>query len=131
MILIFFLKVDLIIKQYSLTLIEQWGKELNFNFNAEFKEIVYTFNLKFENKSRLKIDFGYYPYIRIEKGGNLNGIEVDSLSDIAVNKLLTVSQRTNVKDFEILPKMIKPLSLDELRLFFRQKAKELGTKAVV
>lgn len=35
------------------------------------------------------------------------------------------------EDFDYLPKMIKPLSLDELKTFFRQKAKEIGRKITV
>jgi hypothetical protein len=91
--------------------------------------------------------------------------------DIAINKLLTVSQRNEVKDFvdlyylldkfslwdlrsgvkekfnietdsiliasdflkvedfNFLPRMIKSLDIDELKLFFREKAKELGSKS--
>jgi len=94
------------------------------------------------------------------------------LADIATNKLLTINQRTQVKDFvdlyfllekytvwdlmegmrikyrmktepffvasdflkvedfEFLPKMIKPLDLNELKSFFREKAKETAKKAV-
>jgi len=34
------------------------------------------------------------------------------------------------KDFENLPRMIKPLTLEKLKFFFRQEARELGQKAV-
>src|SRR5436190_2938449 len=102
----------------------------------------------------------------------INGIDVDSLIDIAVNKLLVTQQRTEVKDFvdlyfllkkftvwdliegvrikfkvtidpliigsdflkvesfDYLPKMIKPLSLKELKRFFKEKAKDVGLKVV-
>ncbi len=32
--------------------------------------------------------------------------------------------------FVALPRMIKPLTLEELKAFYRQKAKELGIKQV-
>jgi len=35
-----------------------------------------------------------------------------------------------VADFDHLPRMIKPLSLDELQTFFIEQAKELGRSAV-
>ena len=35
-----------------------------------------------------------------------------------------------VDEFDALPRMIKPLTLDELKIFFREKAKELGKIAV-
>ena len=36
-----------------------------------------------------------------------------------------------VEDFTFLPRMIKQLSLDELKLFYRKKARDLGMKSVV
>ena len=128
------------------------------------------FLLKFNNTTTLKVDFGYYPYKQIEKPNELNGIKTDSLTDIAVNKFLTITQRNTVKDFvdlyfllekftvweliegvrikfrmqlepfilasdflkvedfSFLPRMIAPLTLGELKSFYRQKAQDLGKK---
>jgi len=36
----------------------------------------------------------------------------------------------NSKELKFLPKMIKPLTLDELKSFFRLQAKKLGTKVI-
>lgn len=100
------------------------------------------------------------------------GLSIDSLRDIAANKLLTVNQRTAVKDyvdlyfllkeftiwdllygveakyrmeldtilialdfmkveqFKFLPKMTKPLTLQELKTFFKDKAIEVGKRIV-
>ncbi len=81
-------------------LMDDLGRKLKFKFESRFNEIVYVFNLKFAEGETLKIDFGYYPYKLIENGGkNEMGIKIDSLRDIATNKLLTVSQRTDIKDF--------------------------------
>lgn len=35
-----------------------------------------------------------------------------------------------IEDFTLLPKMIKPLTLDQLKSFFRVLAKKLGKKVV-
>lgn len=35
-----------------------------------------------------------------------------------------------VEEFDYLPKMIKPLSLEKLKSFFIQKAKEVGMRSV-
>lgn len=155
-----------------LTLLEDWSKKYGFTFQSRFNQVVYMFNLVFNNKATLKIDFGYYPYQRLKKGVINNRVQVDSLTDIAVNKLLTISQRSDVKDFvdlyfllkkftvwdlvervrlkfnrktellllasdflriedfDYLPKMIKPLTLEQLKTFFRKKAKTLGLKSV-
>ena len=156
------------------TLITEWSEKYNFRFTSRFVEVVYRFDLMFPNKINLKVDFGFYPYKRLEKGTKYQSLEIDTLRDISTNKLMTISQRTNVKDFvdlyfllmgkysfwdllysaevkfkkldidrlllaedflkvddfETLPRMIIPITLEELKKFFREKAKELGTKAV-
>lgn len=131
------------------------------------------FFLHFPEKKVVKIDFNYYPAKRLEKSVLNKGIYVDSLLDIAVNKLLTIVQRTDVKDFvdfyylepqfgvwdliegvkvkfnqklepyilasdflkvedfDFLPRMLKSISLKDLKNFFREKAKEVGKRAVI
>jgi len=158
--------------QSVFTLMQSWGKQHNFSFQSRFAEVVYIFELEFAKGAKLKVDFGYYPYKRIEKGFSLEKLDVDSKLDIAINKLLVVSQRNDVKDFvdlyfllkeftlwdlmegvkvkfkiktdpllvgadflkvedfDYLPKMIKPLTLEQLKSFFRQRAKQLAEKSL-
>lgn len=157
-----------------LSLISDWSKKYQCTFTSRFAEVVYRFDITFPNKLMLKVDFGYYPYTRIENGGMYQNVHLDSDRDIATNKLTTVSQRTEVKDFvdlyfllerkytiwdllyshevkfkamdidiellamdllkvedfTTLPRMIKPLTLETLKKFFRKTAKELGKKAL-
>ncbi len=47
----------------------------------------------------LKTEFTYFPFPRLEKGSVFEGVEVDSLTDIAVNKLFTIYQRTKARDY--------------------------------
>ncbi len=56
------------------------------------------FFLHFENEV-LKTEFTYYPFPRIEKGSMEFGVQIDSLLDIAVNKLFTIYQRTIARDY--------------------------------
>lgn len=56
------------------------------------------FFLRF-NDEVLKTEFTYFPFTRIEKGVEVDGISVDSLLDIAVNKLFTIYQRTKARDY--------------------------------
>ncbi len=159
--------------QIILTLIQELGKKLGFKIQSNFNEVVYIFNLTFKKGTKLKVDFGYYPYKKIaDERVIFEDFKLDSLRDIATNKLLTISQRTDIKDFvdlyfllneftfwdlleglrfkfnikiepfilagdflkieglETLPKMIKPLKLAELKVFFREYAKKLGKVAV-
>ena len=56
----------------------------------------YSFRLP---KNDLKVDFNYYPFPRINKGKKWRGLEIDSLEDIAVNKIHTISTKPRGRDF--------------------------------
>lgn len=56
----------------------------------------YLFKL---TKTELKVDFNYYPFLRINRGKKWKELEIDSLEDIAVNKLHTLSTNPREKDF--------------------------------
>jgi predicted nucleotidyltransferase component of viral defense system len=64
----------------------------------------------------LKTEFTYFPFPRIEKGQKEYGIEIDSLLDIASNKLFTIYQRTKARDYIDLYVICKEkgFSIDEL-----------------
>lgn len=51
------------------------------------------------NGEVLKTEFTYFPFPRITQGDSKYGIKVDSLLDIAVNKLFTIYQRTKARDY--------------------------------
>ncbi len=158
--------------QIILTIVSEWAKKHQFKFQSRFVEVVYRFDLIFPKQILVKLDFGYYPYKRLRPGKILKGIMTDSIEDIAVNKLLTISQSNDVKDFvdlyfilqtqslldlmeglrikfnmiveplllaadflkveefDYLPKMIKPLTLKELKLFFQDLSKKISGKAL-
>lgn len=58
-----------------------------------------SYILIFENKEQLKVDFNYYPFLRIEKGKKYKNLQIDSIYDIAVNKVHTMFMRTRSRDF--------------------------------
>jgi len=60
---------------------------------------LHSFYLFFTPKNFLKVDFNYYPFERIEKGIKYKRIVVDSLYDIAVNKVHTISMKPRARDF--------------------------------
>lgn len=60
---------------------------------------LHTFQLFFPNGEILKVDFNYYPFGRIEKGILYKGIEIDSVLDIATNKVHTIVMRQRARDF--------------------------------
>lgn len=156
--------------QVILGRVTSWAKVLNASVDYVTIENAHIFNLIFPNKQIVKVDFAFYPYKRLRESKIIDGIQVDALLDIAVNKLLTIQQRTEVKDFvdlyfllqeftvwdlmdgvkikfkvkldpfivgsdfmkveqfDFLPKMIKPLDLEGLKSFYKQKARDIGGK---
>lgn len=66
------------------------------DYQQSFNRNIYF--LHFDNEI-LKTEFTYFPFPRIEKGGRKYGIEIESLLDIAVNKLFSIYQRTYARDF--------------------------------
>ncbi|MBI5413125.1 hypothetical protein HZA42_02125 [Candidatus Peregrinibacteria bacterium] len=50
-------------------------------------------------KDVIKTEFTYCPFSRIENGKIINGIRIDSLLDIAVNKVFTIYQKPRSRDF--------------------------------
>lgn len=145
------------------------SNKLHFTFTSELIEgSLYRFQIYFSNTESLKVDFSHYEGKRVKKGNIYKKISVDSLLDIAINKIRTVQQRESIKDFvdlyfllkefsiwdlidgvkikfnnkiepwilaadlinvesfQTLPKMIRPLTLLQLKQFFRKEAKKLG-----
>lgn len=125
---------------------------------------LFFFNL---NNEELKIEFSRYPFHRLDETKTEDGIAIDSLRDIAANKLMALTDRFDPKDFvdiyfiaqttelknirtdvvkkfditlddmflggefakarriEALPRMIKPLTIEQLKAFFEKEAKKL------
>lgn len=95
----------------------------NFSINYTPFENIHIFNLTFPNRQLLKIDFVYHPYKRIERGIFQDRIEVDSLIDIAINKLLASQQRNEVKDYVDLYFLLERFTVWDLITGVRAKYK--------
>ena len=55
--------------------------------------------LVYKDGEELKVDFNYYPFPRIGKGTNFDSLEIDSIYDIAVNKVHTLFMRPRPRDY--------------------------------
>ncbi len=60
---------------------------------------LYSYKLKYASGESLKVDFNYYPFSRIGKGTKFKNLEVDSLYDIAANKLHTLFVKPRTRDY--------------------------------
>jgi len=83
------------------------------DFQQSFNRNLIFLTLK---KDVIKTEFTYFPFSRIEKKIKKNKLFVDSLNDIAVNKLFTIYQKPRSRDFIDLYLIIKKTGwkIDEL-----------------
>lgn len=94
--------------------INKIAKELKTTSKLTKIENTRIFELKKNQKRIIKIDFGYYPYPRIEKGITYQDVSIDSLHDLATNKFQAVIQRTEVKDFVDLYFLLQKFTIWDL-----------------
>jgi predicted nucleotidyltransferase component of viral defense system len=73
-------------------------------FEQSFNRNLYFLHLA---KEIIKTEFTYFPFPRIEKKIKINKLFVDSLLDIAVNKVFTIYQKPRSRDFIDLYLIIK------------------------
>lgn len=85
-----------------------------FSIQTQFIDPVYICNLSFNKGESIKLDFGFYPFKQLKKGNVFLGLLVDSLFDLAVNKVLSITQRTEVKDFVDLYFLLEKFAVSEL-----------------
>lgn len=58
-----------------------------------------TYVLSFSDSQQLKVDFNYYPFPRIEAGKKYKGLSIDSIYDIAANKVHTMFMKPRSRDY--------------------------------
>lgn len=73
------------------------------------------YDLAFPDGELLKIDFVFYDFQHIEPMNYLGSLAVDNIEDIAVNKLLALSQRAAAKDFVDLYFILKKYTIWDLQ----------------
>jgi predicted nucleotidyltransferase component of viral defense system len=92
------------------------------------------FLLRYVNDHLLKVEFTTYPFRRCEEGPVVEGIGIDSLKDILVNKIMAVSDRRDPKDFVDLYFALKSrtdLDIDDLVQATESKFGVKGVKYVL
>ncbi|OGD65906.1 hypothetical protein A3F08_00505 [Candidatus Berkelbacteria bacterium RIFCSPHIGHO2_12_FULL_36_9] len=79
------------------------------------------FYLKFTNRDELKVEFTYYPFKQLENPKLINNILVDGFYDLSVNKLFSIIDRSEIKDYVDLYYILKKISLEKLRKGVKKK----------
>lgn len=97
-------EVDPLSIQISLKKIQDKARITKIDFQQSFNRNLFFLHFKDEV---LKTEFTYYPFTQIEKPSVINNIKVDSLLDIAVNKIFTIYQQPSSRHFIDLYLIIK------------------------
>ncbi|MCX6716789.1 MAG: nucleotidyl transferase AbiEii/AbiGii toxin family protein [Candidatus Taylorbacteria bacterium] len=70
------------------------------------KKVEYTnsfnrnlFFLDLEDGDKIKTEFTFFPFPRIDKKNKIGSLSIDSMQDIAVNKIFTIYQNPRSRDF--------------------------------
>lgn len=89
--------------EFNLVPIQAFLKQVAVKLNLskiEYRNFmgIQTFFLH-QEQNILKVDFNFYPFPRIEKGQKFALLEIDSLRDIAVNKVQTIATQPRSRDF--------------------------------
>lgn len=111
--------------QFDGLIVDQFIKEVSDVLLTEirFTQIEKTriYQLVKDGEVVIKIDFAYYPYGRLNRDLKVKGVEVDSLLDIATNKLITITSRNEIKDFVDLFFLLKEYTLWDLIYAVKKK----------
>lgn len=100
------------------------SKRLNFVKYKIFQMLgLVSFKLIFKNGEELKVDFNYYPFPRIDRGKRFKNLEIDSVYDIAANKLHTIFMKPRLRDYIDLYLILKTEKYDLQSLIINTKAK--------
>lgn len=84
---------------------------------------LFSYVLIFKDHSQLKVDFNYYPFPRIDKGVKFKDIDIDSIYDIAANKLHTLFMKPRARDYVDLYFIVKEKRYTIEKLILDAKAK--------
>ncbi len=89
--------------EFDLLPLDVFFKEITKEFNIKKIDFQQSYNrnlffLHFDEEI-IKLEFTFFPFPRIEPSELEKGVQIDSLLDIAVNKLFTIYQRTKARDF--------------------------------
>jgi len=109
-------------KEFEPQSISVFFEEIKNKANIKKVEYQQSFNrnlffLDMEDGDKVKMEFTYFPFERIEKKEKIGNLYIDSLLDIAVNKVFTIYQKPRSRDFidlYFILKKDKSLSLDGL-----------------
>jgi predicted nucleotidyltransferase component of viral defense system len=91
-----------------------------FDYNTSFNRNLFFLHFA---EYDLKLEFTYYPFARINSHKMEYGVQIDSVEDIAVNKLFTIYQAPRSRDFMDLYMIIQKYNYTIENLIKKAKVK--------
>lgn len=82
-----------------------------------------SYKLVFKERQELKVDFNFYPFPRIAKGKKYQNLEIDSIYDIAANKVHTLFMKPRARDYIDLYFILTKFRYNLSKLILDAKAK--------
>ncbi len=79
--------------------------------------------IKYADQNLLKTEFTYYPFPRIDTANLYQKLAIDSLMDIATNKLFTIAQQPRSRDYLDLYFILNKETFTILDLYWKAKHK--------
>ncbi|MEW6001209.1 MAG: nucleotidyl transferase AbiEii/AbiGii toxin family protein [Nitrospirota bacterium] len=92
------------------------------------------FLIHFGDGEDLKVEFTRYPFKRIHPFYTIDGIQIDSMPDILINKLAALSDRKDVKDYVDIYFILKEnpdLAIEDMIIKTEQKFGVRGLKYIL
>lgn len=84
---------------------------------------LFSYQLIYKDKQKLKVDFNYYPFPQIGKGLYFKNLEVASIYDIATDKVHTLFMKPRARDYVDLYFIMKRKKYSLEKLILDAKAK--------
>jgi len=84
---------------------------------------LFSYHLTYKDGQKLKVDFNYYPFPRIEPGTKFGKLSVDSLVDVAANKIHTLFMKPRTRDYIDLYYIFQHKKMNLHKLILLAKAK--------
>lgn len=114
---------------------EDFDKVFIHHFAVKIKELLDSSEVNFSRlfdrsqfffkagEEEYKVEFTKYPFEQIKESAIINKLRVDSEKDIAINKLMTIVDRFDPKDFADMYFLLQKYPLKELREGVQKKFK--------
>lgn len=115
-------------EEINQSLVETFIKKISTKIKTDYiKRSVFlglvSYKLIFKDREELKVDFYYYPFLQIDQGKYFGKLRVDSLYDIAANKLHTLFMRPRTRDYIDLYYILQQKNYSFEKLILDTKAK--------